>query len=361
MSPKNLLMLGTRKGLITYQRHGTSWKPKDTHFLGIPVSLTHVDTRNGTWWACLDHGHWGQKLHKSEDQGASWEEVEAPKYAEGLEVKEGEAAVVRYLWAFGEGGKDHSDILYIGTEPGGLFESTDAGKSFSLNESLWNHPSRKDHWFGGGRDYPGIHSIVVDPRDSSHIYIGISCAGVFESKDRGKSWAVKNKGLRADFLPDPAADVGHDPHLLVSCPSQPDALWQQNHCGIFKSTDGANSWQEVTQENGPAKFGFAVAVDEKDPNRAWVVPAVSDEVRVAVDNALCVCRTDDGGASWNDFRTGLPQKDCYDIVFRHALDVTDDTLAFGTTTGNLYLSHDAGERWQCLNSNLPMVYSVAFV
>lgn len=361
MSNKNLLMLGTRKGLVTYQRNGNRWNLRDTSFLGIPVSLTHVDSRNGTWWACLDHGHWGQKLHKSNDQGKNWEEVEAPKYDEGMEVKQGEAAAVRYLWAFAEGGSQYENTLYIGTEPGGLFESTDGGNSFSLVESLWNHPSREDNWFGGGRDFPGIHSIVVDPRDSDHIYIGISCAGVFETHDRGKTWAVKNKGLRADYLPDPLAEVGHDPHLLVSCSSKPDALWQQNHCGIFKSTDGANSWQEVTQKNGPAKFGFAVAVAEENPDRAWVVPAISDEVRVAVDNALCVCRTDDGGSNWTDFRAGLPQKDCYDIVFRHALDVTGETLAFGTTTGNLFLSNDGGESWECVNSNLPMVYSVAFV
>ena len=361
MNNKNTLMLGTRKGLVTYQRNGAGWNLKDTSFLGIPVSLTHVDSRNGDWWACLDHGHWGQKLHRSIDQGNTWEEIEAPKFEEGMEIKEGVPASVKYLWAFAEGGPDHESTIYIGTEPGGLFQSQDGGASFSLVESLWNHPSRKDHWFGGGRDHPGIHSIVVDPRDSNHIYVGVSVAGVFETRDGGKTWEVKNKGLRADFLPDPQAEVGHDPHLLVACPSQPEVLWQQNHCGIFRSVDGANIWEDVTQKDGPAKFGFAVAVADNNPDQAWVVPAISDEVRVAVDNSLCVCRTDDGGKSWQDFRAGLPQKDCYDIVFRHALDINGDTLCFGTTTGNLFLSNDRGETWECLNSSLPMVYSVAFV
>ncbi len=360
MNPKNLLILGTRKGLVTYQKSDGKWKLRDTSFLGIPVSLTHVDSRNGTWWACLDHGHWGQKLHKSQDQGKTWQEVGAPKYDEGMEVKEGEAAAVRYLWAFAEGGPDKSDTIYIGTEPGGLFKSHDGGNSFTLVESLWNHPSRSDHWFGGGRDYPGIHSILVDPRDSDHIYVGISVAGVFETHDGGSSWEVKNKGLRADFLPDPQAEVGHDPHLLVASPSNPDVLWQQNHCGIFRTTNGGNSWQDLTQADGPARFGFAIAVAENNPDRAWVVPAISDEIRVAVDNALCVCRTDDGGKTWKDLRSGLPQSDCYDIVFRHALDVDGDNLSFGTTTGNLYLSDNGGDHWDCLNSNLPMVYSVAF-
>lgn len=354
------MLLSTRKGLIVYEKNG-SWKHQSTHFLGAPVSLSFVDTRNNTWWACLDHGHWGCKLHRSQDEGANWEEVEVPKYPEGEEVKEGVPAAVRYLWAFAAGSGDQAGNILVGTEPGGLFESQDNGDTFTLNRPLWDHPSRKDNWFGGGRDYPGIHSVVVDPRNSDHFYIGISCAGVFETTDAGQTWAVRNKGLRADFMPDPNVEVGHDPHLLVACPSNPDKMWQQNHCGIFRTTDGAQNWEEVTEDDGPAKFGFAVAVDENDGDVAWVVPAVSDQVRVAVDGAMCVCRTDDGGKTWQDFRKGLPQENVFDITFRHALDITGDTLAFGTTTGNLYLSEDRGESWETLSNNLPMIHSVDFI
>ncbi len=354
-------MLGTRKGLITLNYDGKQWKHNQVHFLGIPVSLTFVDPVTGCWWACLDHGHWGQKLHRSEDRGKSWQEVEAPKFHEGMEVKPGVTAAVRYLWAFNQARQGDHQVIYVGTEPGGLFRSYDNGDHFELVETLWHHPSRQEHWFGGGRDYPGIHSIVVDPRDNDRIHLGISCAGVFESHDAGETWMVRNSGLRADYLPDPHADVGHDPHLLVSCPQQPDVMWQQNHCGIFRTADGANEWIEVTDPNGAAKFGFAVAVDHQDANQAWVVPAVSDEIRVAVDQALCVCRTDDGGKTWRELRNGLPQNNCYDIVFRHALDNTDESLAFGTTTGNLFSSDDKGENWSMISHTLPMIYSVNFV
>ena len=143
--------------------------------------------------------------------------------------------------------------------------------------------------------------------------------------------------------------------------SNPDYLWQQNHCGIYMTRNGGELWHDVSQKDGPANFGFAVAVHDEDPEVAWVVPGLSDEVRVAVDQSLCVCRTDDGGKSWSDHRDGLPQQGSFDIVFRHALDVTGDTLVFGTTTGNLYLSEDGGKAWSTLNSNLPMVHSVEFV
>ncbi len=356
---KNNLLVSTRKGLIAYKRAGNTWQVDRVSFQGIPVSIAYVDERDGTWWACLDHGHWGTKLHRSKDAGANWEEVAAPAFPEGEEVKEGVPAAVKYLWAMHHGGADHPGHLYLGTEPGGLFRSTDGGDNFKLVESLWNLPHRKD-WFGGGRDNAGIHSIVVDPRDSNHFYIAVSCAGVFETTDGGVTWNTRNKGMVADFLPDPDAEIGQDPHLLVASKSNPDVLWNQNHCGIFRSTNGGKLWENITEKDGPANFGFTIATDEKDDRVAWVVPAVSDGIRIAIDGALVVCRTDDGGQTWQQFRAGLPQENCFDIVYRHALDITGDTLVFGTTTGNLFVSNNRGESWEVLSNYLPMVYAVHF-
>ena len=150
------------------------------------------------------------------------------------------------------------------------------------------------------------------------------------------------------------------PHFVSFAPSDPDVLWQQNHVGIFRSTDGSASWDEVTEKKGPAQFGFPIAVCERDPNTAWVVPGDSDMRRMAVGRALCVSRTTDGGASWTHLREGLPQEHAFDVVYRHALDLCGDTLCFGSTTGNLYLSDDRGETWRTLANNLPPVYSVRF-
>lgn len=357
---KTTLLLGTRKGLIAYRYRHDRWQMENLSFEGIPVSIAYADPRNGKWWACLDHGHWGVKLHHSADHGKSWVEVKAPAFPEGQEVKDGVPAATRYIWAMSHGGKAYPSKLWIGTDPGGLFVSEDEGNNFELVQALWNDPSRKTNWMGGGRDLPGIHSVVVDPRDENHLFVGISCAGVFESADGGKTWAARNKGLRADFLPDPFAAIGHDPHLLVAAATDPDTLWQQNHCGIFRSTDGAKSWQDVGQAEGPARFGFAIAVAEDNADQAWVAPANSDGMRTAIHGALCICRTDDGGKSWRELKNGLPQENCFDIVYRHSLATSGSALAFGTTTGNLFFSPDRGENWSCINNYLPMVYSVQF-
>jgi photosystem II stability/assembly factor-like uncharacterized protein len=357
---KSTLLLGTRKGLVAYQLRNNRWQVENLSFEGQPVSIAYADHRNGIWWAALEHGHWGVKLHRSKDRGNTWEEVTAPEYPEGEEIKDGVPASTRYIWSMAHGGKNFLSKLWVGTDPGGLFMSEDGGNSFQLVESLWKHPTRKEGWFGGGREQPGIHSIVVDPRDENHIHIGISCAGVFETADGGKTWDVRNKGMRAEFLPNPEAETGYDPHILVAAPTNPDTLWQQNHCGIFRSTNGAKNWQDISQPEGPARFGFAIAVADDNPDQAWVVPADSDMNRTAIKGSLCVCRTDNGGKTWKDFRKGLPQENCYDIVYRHALASSDDMLAFGTTTGNLFFSPDRGESWQTLNNYLPMVYSAQF-
>ncbi len=330
MASKNTLFLSTRKGLIVCSRRSGGWSISGSHFDGIPVTFTYEDERHGAWWAALGHGHWGVKLHRSFDRGASWEEVSAPAYPEGAEVKESVPAATQYIWSIQQGGHAYPGRLWLGTIPGGLFRSEDGGDSFDLVESLWNHPTRPKQWFGGGFDQPGIHSIVVDPRDEDHLYIGISVAGVLESRDGGGSWAFRNKGLRADFLPDPYSEVGHDPHLLAAAPSNPDVLWQQNHCGIFTSTDGGANWADVSEAEGPARFGFAIAI------------------------------ADDGGKSWQTLRKGLPQQHCYDIVYRHALAAAGEEVVFGTTTGNVFFSRDKGDSWEVLSNYLPMVYAVGF-
>ncbi len=354
------LLVGTGKGLVVFVRQSRHWNVAGVHFQGMPVNVVYVDERTHTWWVGLAHRHWGQKMHFSRDEGKTWEAVAPPKYAEGLEIYPGKPARLKKIWSIAHAGPDKPGGLWVGTEPGGLFYSPDHGRTFELVEGLWNHPSRLDQhqWFGAGRDFPFIHSIVVDPRDSDHVYIAVSCAGVFETTDGGKHWEPRNQGLCATYLPNPEVEVGHDPHLLLACRADPDVLWQQNHCGIYRSEDGGRNWQDVSGKDGFPYYGFALAIDHADPRRAWVIPAISDEERTAFDLALCVCRTEDGGRNWQAQRNGLPQEYCFDIVFRHSFFREGNCMAFGTTTGNVYLSEDEGAHWQCLSHSLARVESL---
>ena len=356
------LLVGTTKGLVVFEEMDGKWSVKDHHFLGMPVSTIYVDERNNTWWASLAHRHWGQKLHYSEDEGKTWPPVAPPKYPAGSLLASGKAAKLKKIWSIQADGKQGGRGIYVGTEPGGLFYKPNLSAPFSLVESLWNHPSRSDHnqWFGAGRDHPFLHSIEIHPKNPDHIYIAVSCAGVFESKNGGKSWEPKNRGLIAAYLPNPDVEVGHDPHMMHICKSNPAVIWQQNHCGIFRTTDGGENWKLLSDPKSVPHYGFALSIDHDNPDRAFVIPALSDEMRIAPDLALRVYRTEDGGESWEALQKGLPQENCFDIIFRHSFDSSGQNLAFGSSTGNLYLSSDGGENWTCLSSSLARIDSLCF-
>lgn len=356
------ILLGTRKGLIALEGEGIHWSIVRKDFPGAPISYAWHDARSGTLWAAASHGHWGAKLYRLRKGEEEWTEVPAPAYPEGEEIRPGVGATLQYIWCMAGGGEDRPERILVGTIPGGLFISNDGGDSFQLNRSLWEHPSRTTQWFGGGYDEAGIHSILVDPENSDRIHIGISCAGVFETTDGGSSWIVRNKGMAASFLPDPNAEVGFDPHLLTASNTQPRTFWQQNHEGVYRSDDECLTWQRHDHGKGShAYFGFAIAVDEKDPMTAWIVPADSDERRMAIDGKLVVSRTEDGGETWTALTAGLPQEDCYDLVYRHGLAYREGLLAFGTTTGNLFISNDRGDSWIQVAGFLPPIYSVQIV
>jgi photosystem II stability/assembly factor-like uncharacterized protein len=355
----DVLYVATRKGLLTFARTGGDWRLARTDFLGEPVSMVLADRRDGHLYAALDLGHFGPKLWRSTDAGQHWQEIAAPAFAA---EEEGEGSSVTMIWSLEGGGADRPGSLWAGTLPGALFHSPDHGDSWQLNQALWQRPERSQ-WFGGGYDQPGIHSICVDPRDSARLRVAVSCGGVWCSDDDGVNWACRTQGMRAAYMPAELAQTPEiqDPHRMLACPAAPETLWVQHHNGIFLSRDDAAHWQELLGVE-PSSFGFALAVHPREPETAWFVPAVKDECRVPVGQRLVVTRTRDGGQSFERLSRGLPQTDCFDLVYRHALEVDESgqRLAMGSTTGHLWLSEDQGDSWQALAGNLPPIYALRF-
>jgi hypothetical protein len=352
--------LGTRKGLFELARDGAGWTLAARHFLGDPVTMVLPDQRDGTLYAALNLGHFGVKLQRRDAGNAQWNEIAAPAYP----LKPDGSAdpvewTLRMIWSLAAGGADEPGVLWAGTLPGGLFRSGDRGDSWQLVEALWNAPQRAQ-WFGGGYDVPGIHSICVDPRDSLQVLVGVSCGGVWRTQDGGASWTLSATGMRASYMPPEQNEneAVQDPHRIVRSSLAPDQLWCQHHNGIWRSSDAGKTWVEVLQ--APlSNFGFALAVHGE---RAWFVPAQSDQLRIPVDAALAVTSTANGGKTFAVLRGGLPQQHCYDLVYRHGLAVADDgrTLLMGSTTGGVWWSADAGERWQTLSATMPPVYVACF-
>jgi hypothetical protein len=362
------LLISTRKGLFTVSRRATGWEIVKADFLGDNVTLTLTDPRNGRTYVALDHGHFGVKVHRSTPDG--FEEIATPAYPpkpEGHEEKDMWGRPIEWtttrIWALAAGGVDEPGVLWCGTLPGGLFRSTDHGASWQIVRSLWDHPKRR-MWMGGGAELPGIHTIIVDRKDPARVFVAVSTGGIWLTEDGGASWAQRGEGMRADHVP---PELTHDPiaqdvHCLAQCPAAPHRMYVQHHNGIFVSDDEGRNFREI-KDVDPSVFGFPVVVHPRDPDTAWFVPEIKDEKRIPVGGRLVLTRTRDGAQTFEVLSKGLPQTHAYDIVYRHALDIdaSGTRLAFGSTTGGLYVSEDQGDSWAVVSHTLPPVYAVRFV
>ncbi|MBM3607984.1 MAG: exo-alpha-sialidase [Alphaproteobacteria bacterium] len=362
------ILVSIRKGLFTVERCGSgSWRIVNADFLGDNVSLAIACRRSGSRYAALDHGHFGVKMHRWDDD--VWSEIATPAYPpkpEGLEELDMWGRPIPWstvrIWALTQGGADQPGVLWCGTLPGGVFRSNDHGNSWLMCRSLWDHPKRTQ-WTGGGADLPGVHSICVDPRNSNHVSIAISTGGIWFTGVGGDNWRLHGEGMRAEYVP---PDLAHDPlsqdvHCLAQCQAQPDVMWVQHHNGIFLSHDGGRNFKEITEVK-PSAFGFPVVVHPLDGNTAWFVPEIKDERRIPVGGRLCVTRTRDGGKTFETLTRGLPQEHAYDIVYRHAFDISSsgEWLVMGLTTGGLWISENEGDDWIEVTHTLPPVYATRF-
>src|SRR5687767_3144561 len=229
--------VATRKGVFTITRKPTTgkWSIERVAFLGDNASIVSFDPRDGAIYVALGHGHFGVKMHRSDDAGETWTAIATPEYPplpEGVEAEkdpyvEGGGkpmpTTLQLVWSIEPGG--HPNELWCGTIPGALFHSADRRGSWRRVDALWNHADRKK-WFGGGADWPGIHSICVHPRDPNHVSVGVSCGGMWVTRDGGESWTCKAAGMRAEYMPperqfDPNIQ---DPHRIVQCPANPEAM-----------------------------------------------------------------------------------------------------------------------------------------
>jgi photosystem II stability/assembly factor-like uncharacterized protein len=360
------LLIATRKGLwsLASDPARNAWKLAGPQFLGHIVHHAVLDPRDGrTLLAAARTGHLGPTVFRSLDNGRTWKEASRPPA-----FAEGSGRVVDHTFWLAPGHASEPGVWYAGTSPQGLFRSADSGATWEGVIGFNQHPQRKA-WCGGDQDGtpdgPKLHSILIDPRDPRHMYIGMSGGGVFESTDAGADWRPLNKGVRADFLPDPHPEFGHDPHCVRFAGAHPDRLYQQNHCGIYRIDRPNEVWQEIgaTMPKVVGSIGFPVVVHPRDPDTLWVFPMDGTSVwpRTSPGGRPAVYRSRDGGRTWKRQDQGLPKAQAWWTVKRQAMtaDGRDPTgIYFGTTSGDLWGSRDEGRTFRNLARHLPQIYAV---
>lgn len=353
MGHRILVLVGTKKGAFIAESDAArrSWRLRGPFCETWPINHVVADPDSGTIYGAGGNEWFGPAVWKSTDLGETWtHSSEGLAYAEGQEP-------IKAVWSLGV----RDGRVYAGVQPAGLFASDDSGQSWSHVEGLQRHPTRPE-WSPGGAGLI-LHSLVLHPDDPGKIWVGISAAGVFHTADGGETWETRNRGTRADFMPEDQRypEFGQCVHCLVMAPGKTERLYQQNHCGMYRSDDGGRRWDSI-EAGLPSSFGFPAAAHPRDADTLFLLPLNGDiKGRFVPDGKAAVWRTRDAGASWQDLRRGLPQENAYFGVLRQAMatDRLDPAgVYFGTSGGALFASADEGESWDCVAQHLPSILSV---
>jgi len=364
------LLVATRKGAWIYHADAARqhWRIDGPHFLGHIINHLVLDPRDGrTLLASASTGHLGPTLFRSTDLGQTWQEASRPPAFEPATNGQ-EARSVDHTFWLTPGHASEPGVWYAGTSPQGLFRSNDGGQTWAPFSMINDDPQYR-RWFGtvqdGTPDGPKLHSLIVDPRDPHHLYFAMSGGGVHESLDGGRTFAPLVDGMETVTGFDPSDVTFHDPHCVRLCPSNPDRLYQQNHCGIYRLDRPGRRWERIGRAM-PAEvgdIGFPMVVHPRDDQAAWVFPMDGSDVwpRTSPQGRPAVYATRDGGSSWQRHADGLPTEQAWWTVKRQAMAADREAsigLYFGTTSGELWQSRDEGRRWACLARHLPEIYAV---
>ena len=353
-----VVLVGTRKGLFTVHADAArqAWQVTGPHLAGYEIQRAFLDRRcPGRGYALAEHPVWGKHVYRTEDADHSWQVLrEIPRHRQ-----DESPASVSMLWSIAPGADAEPDTLYAGIEPPGLFVSRDRGESWSALDAFNQHPTRAS--WSPAKGGLAVHSIQADAHDPARLFVALSAGGVYRSVDAGRSFQPLNVGVRAPYLPAAAPVSGQCVHRVLLHPRDPQRLYQQSHCGTYRSDDGGGHWQEIT-DGLPSDFGYALASDPADPDSVLVIPERNSQFRATVDGRIRVYRSRDAGRHWTALEDGLPQANAWVTILRDGLasDGLDPCgFYFGTSSGHLFASADGGDHWRLACGFLPGILSVS--
>jgi len=374
-----MVFVGTDKGgfIFSSDAKRKKWQTSDVQFKSWNVMHMQLDPRDQRLYAATSHFVFGPTIQYSDDLGNTWTQakqspvltrasksgrpagtVDEAFRSEGGESIQNVPEKMNKVWNIKPGRESEPGVLYAGAQPASLFISRDRGETWEINESLYDHPQR-GQWNPGAGGLT-LHTILLDPTNPNRMYIAVSAAGCYRTDDGGQTWAPYNKNVLADFSPNKFPEFGQCVHKMAMHPSNPSVIYQQNHCGVYRSDNYGEDWIDIGEGRLPSRFGFPIAVHPTDPRTIYIALEESDQFRMSVDGQFSVWRSRDAGESWERLGKGLPER-AHLVVLREAMatdSFEDAGIYVGSNTGQLFYSRDSGDTWDLLADFLPPIQSV---
>lgn len=363
------ILVGTRKGsyIVEGNRRRREWKVGPVAHEGDEIYHVVADARHpGELYAAVNNGFWGPMVQRSVNWGRTWREVATPltpskkDRTPALNEQDPTTPVPRpinNLWHVEPGLPSQPTTIFLGADPHLLFRSDDQGASWAPIDAINHHPRKKDWAPGAGGAC--LHTILIDPRDPERMYVGLSAVGTFRTEDGGRSWTPTNKGVLAPFLPNKHPETGQCVHHVAMDAEDPDTFYRQDHGGMYVSHDRMGSWTRIGKPLGD-DFGFGVATPASAPGRAYFV-RLDGRARVTGEGSFQVCEWNDKKRTWRK----LVRPGAFPGHFGVQREgVATDSLDppgiyVGTTTGQLFVSPDAGRTWRLVPFQFPGIHSVS--
>ncbi len=361
------ILVGTRKGsyVVIGDRNRRRWTIGPRAQEGNDVYHMVADPRHpGELYSAANNTFWGPELYRSRNWGKSWKEISTPlsprhkaRRTDGDEFPAAKVAL-KNLWHVEPGHPSEPDTLYVGADPHFLFRSHDRGDSWEPIRSINQHPDRS-HW-GPGAGGACLHTILIDPRDPSRMYIGLSAVGTFRTEDNGKHWVPVNRGVECPFLPPGQRfpETGQCVHHVAIDAANPDTFYRQDHGGMYVSHDRMEKWIRIGKPLGD-DFGFCVASAKAAPGRAYFV-RLDGQDRVT-EGHFQVHEWNDKTRKWRKLLRPSEFPGHFG-VHREGI-ATDDLdppgIYVGTTTGQLFVSPNGGKNWHLVPFAFPGIHSVS--
>ena len=363
------ILVGTRKGtyVVTGNTKRKDWKVGPIAHEGSEVYHVVADPRHpGDLYAAVNNDFWGPMLQRSRNWGRTWAEITTPLTPGGKDRKpafndedptKSVPRPLNRLWHIEPGRASEPTTLYLGADPHLLFRSDDLGATWTPFDSINQHPDRKNWAPGAGGAC--LHTILLDPRDPLRFYIGLSAVGTFRTEDGGRTFTPTNKGVLAPFLPNKHPETGQCVHHVAVDAADPDTFYRQDHGGMYVSHNRMDSWTRIGKPLGD-DFGFCVASPAGAPGRAYFV-RLDGMGRVTGEGHFQVQEWNDKTRKWRKLLSPRAFPGHFGVQREG---ITTDALEppgiyVGTTTGQLFVSPDAGKTWRLVPFQFPGIHSVS--